>query len=534
LIGLTALAVLAGTAIRFWPHGDLWLDEALSLNIARLPISKIPEALRQDGHPPLYYVLLHFWSMLGPTNTWARALSGVVTLIGMPLAYLSGYSVGQRAHADHLGARRTGLITLAVFSSIPFLVRYGSETRMYALVAVQVFGAYLLVDALWSGKSSGRGRLLNTAGLAALTGAALWTHYWAMWLAAAVGIVALWRSIKDPNTERRIGARYSVAGLIVGGITFIPWVPSLLYQGAHTGTPWGTVFRPATMLVVTIIDIAGGAFAEAQGLSYLLVGLVASALVVRVARGAASSGGGSGSATEHLELGFVPLARVRTEMLIFTITMAIAWAVSFASGTTYASRYAAVVVPFFIIAVSAGISLARTPRATSALLAVFLAGSVLSGVVEITSDRSQSGMVTEAVISDTKRNPSTIAPLVVVCPDQLGPAVGRAFERRTGPSGSPQVVPFPTAGDARLVDWVDYAQRNKAANGAEFIEQLNKKFGSARTVYLIANNSYRTFEGKCEQVAGALGAGRRSELLVKGNGERFFEGMNLTVFRPSP
>ncbi|MEY4916125.1 MAG: hypothetical protein RL616_38, partial [Verrucomicrobiota bacterium] len=32
-----------------------------SVNIARLPLGELPEALRHDGHPPLYYALLHVW-----------------------------------------------------------------------------------------------------------------------------------------------------------------------------------------------------------------------------------------------------------------------------------------------------------------------------------------------------------------------------------------------------------------------------------------------------------------------------------------
>ena len=56
---LVLLAVVAGLALRFYARSPLWLDEALSVNIAKLPVNEIPEALRHDGHPPLFYVLLH-------------------------------------------------------------------------------------------------------------------------------------------------------------------------------------------------------------------------------------------------------------------------------------------------------------------------------------------------------------------------------------------------------------------------------------------------------------------------------------------
>src|SRR3954451_7105241 len=41
-----ACAVVAGVVLRFWTTSHLWLDEALSVDIARLPIGDIPGALR--------------------------------------------------------------------------------------------------------------------------------------------------------------------------------------------------------------------------------------------------------------------------------------------------------------------------------------------------------------------------------------------------------------------------------------------------------------------------------------------------------
>ena len=48
-----------GVVIRFVTASHLWLDEALTVNIARLPLGQLTDALRRDGAPPLYYVLLH-------------------------------------------------------------------------------------------------------------------------------------------------------------------------------------------------------------------------------------------------------------------------------------------------------------------------------------------------------------------------------------------------------------------------------------------------------------------------------------------
>ena len=54
--------IAAGIVFRFATRTDLWLDEALSVNIARLPFGDIQDWLRHDGAPPLYYVILHAWT----------------------------------------------------------------------------------------------------------------------------------------------------------------------------------------------------------------------------------------------------------------------------------------------------------------------------------------------------------------------------------------------------------------------------------------------------------------------------------------
>ncbi len=54
-MGGLVLAVALGVVARFVATSPLWLDEALSVHIASLPMGDIPDALRHDGHPPLYY-----------------------------------------------------------------------------------------------------------------------------------------------------------------------------------------------------------------------------------------------------------------------------------------------------------------------------------------------------------------------------------------------------------------------------------------------------------------------------------------------
>src|SRR4051794_1603489 len=82
---LTAAAVacaVVGVVLRWWPRGPLWLDEAQSVSFARLGVRSIPHALRQDGAPPGYYLLLHAWMVVfGDSSGAVRALSATVSTL---------------------------------------------------------------------------------------------------------------------------------------------------------------------------------------------------------------------------------------------------------------------------------------------------------------------------------------------------------------------------------------------------------------------------------------------------------------------
>ena len=107
-------ACACGIALRFGSPGALWLDEAISVDIAQLGPGGILTALRQDGHPPLYYLLLHGWmEVLGDSAGSARALSAVFSIATIPLAWFAGMRLGRstdrgdRDGADgHVAVRR--------------------------------------------------------------------------------------------------------------------------------------------------------------------------------------------------------------------------------------------------------------------------------------------------------------------------------------------------------------------------------------------------------------------------------------------
>jgi mannosyltransferase len=470
--------------LRFVQRSPLWLDEALSVNIAALPVGDIPEALRHDGHPPLYYVLLHYWmDVVGTSDAAVRALAGLFSVASLPLAWIAG-----RRLAGGAGARWA----LAVAALSPFLVRYGTETRMYSLVVLLVMAGYLvLTDALaaptWP----------RLCGLALVSGLLLLTHYWAIYLLATVGIVLVARAWRRPD-DRAATVRITVA-VAAGGVLFLPWVPSFLYQSAHTGTPWGRPFRPTALVQTALVDMGGGGVIEAALYASVLVLLVVVALfTVR------SSGHGM-----VLDTRTAPI--VRWELAVAFGVLAIGAVAGYATNATFQGRYAATVVPLLLLAAAVGIT--RVPGGGRLVVGGVFLGLSLFGVVWVNYyQRSQSADVAAVVAAEAR--PGDV---VVYCPDQLGPAYSREM-----PDGVVEMA-YPTLGSPDRVDWADYGERNEAADPAELAtEILDRAAGNA--VFLVWMADYATFDDQCEELLTELGT---SESLVEQDRAGYFEPANL-------
>jgi len=375
---VTVSAILVGIALRFAPRSGMWLDEALSSNIAQLPVGEIPGALRRDGHPPLFYVALHLWTAVGGVSDWwIRAFSGLISVLTLPLMYLTGRRVADRQGAGPLGIQRTGLIALAVAAVMPFGIRYGAEARMYALVMALSAAGYLLVDDLLRARFTGGRRVIAVIAAACVASALLWTHYWSLWLLGAVGFIALFQAWKAPSHEGKVGARLLVGALVVGGLSFAPWVPTLLYQSAHTGTPWGERFGPASVVVLSIVDFAGAKYGIAHLFTYLLVPimLLGALAVIQKARSAdteTSPESAQAKPAQQVVLTASVQPRIRVELCVILLTMSIGWAATAVSNGAFSSRYASGIYPLFLLCIAAGIAVIRSPRGTAVVLAAIV------------------------------------------------------------------------------------------------------------------------------------------------------------------
>lgn len=471
LLVIVALAVVAGLVLRFVTTSALWLDEALSVNIAALPLGDISDALRHDGHPPLYYYLLHGWmELFGTGDVAVRALSGVFAVAALPLAYVAG---------RRRGGATVGLIAVAVLALAPFALRYATETRMYSLVILLVFVGYLLVDDVVRRGRSDVGRLI---GLVVVTAALLYTHYWTMWLLAAVGLLLVWTAWRSTEAAARRNSLRAIGALVLGGVLFVPWVPNLLYQSAHTGTPWAKASRPLAAVAAALGDFGGGGFRDAEVIGGLLLVLVLLGVFGRAVD------------PRHIDLDLRSVTQFRTEALLVVGTLVIGLAVSAASKGAFAPRYAAVVFPLFVLVLAGGISRFVGPGVQAGVLGAVVVLSLFGAYYNVTFARTQSDELAEGVAAHAEPGD-----LVVYCPDQLGPSGSRLM-----PDDVEQVT-YPMLTAPQFVDWVDYADRNAGIDPAVVAQEVVDR-SNGRPIFVVWNGGYRTFEGQCEDFVATLEA----------------------------
>ncbi|MFM7616431.1 MAG: glycosyltransferase family 39 protein [Actinomycetes bacterium] len=505
-LGAIVAVVAIGVVLRFAVRSDLWLDEALTVNIARLPLGEIPGALKVDGAPPLYYVLLHLWMLVfGESDAAVRALPALLGVATLPLAYLAGRRIGGPESAR---AHRVGLVALVLVAASPYAIRYSSENRMYILVIDLVLVGYLVLHRALERPTVGR-----LAAVAAVVAALLYTNYWCLYVLAVVGGITVWRGLRAPTggePDERATARRILVAMIVGGFCFVPWVPTFLFQTANTGTPWGAALAPTSAFAFTVLDFGGSSFAEGWPLALILFLLAVLALF------------GRDRDARHIDLDLATVPGARWEWAVGTGALGLGLALAYVSGTAFQTRYAAMSFPLYVLAVAVGVMCFRDLRVRAGILAVVVAIGFVSGFRNAVTDRTQATEVATAL-----RRGAAPGDVVGYCPDQLGPDVSRLLPASLGL----RQFAYPGFAAPYRIDWTDYAERNRRADPVRFARELERRAGD-RTVWFVWSGGYRTYRLQCERVISELARLRGNRTIVVNVRPRVFEHMGLDRFAP--
>ncbi len=143
---LVIIITLVGGFLRVLLVGTkgMWLDETFSVWMANHSVGDMLQwIVKIDQHPPLYYLLLHYWIALnGDTPYSVRLLSVLFGAGTIPIIYL----IGKRISGVVMGLAAAVLLSLSLFN-----IYFAQETRMYTLLtfnaAVAIYAlVWLLTD----------------------------------------------------------------------------------------------------------------------------------------------------------------------------------------------------------------------------------------------------------------------------------------------------------------------------------------------------------------------------------------------------
>jgi mannosyltransferase len=234
-------AVLVGAWIRLAGIGtqSLWLDEGYTAWLVNHPPAEIIRLVQADTSPPLYYLMLHEWTLLfGRSEAALRSLSAVFGIVTIPLvACIAKRMIGRPVAA-------TWLFTVSWLQ-----IAYSQEARSYEL------GAFLAAVAFYALlRHLDRPHWKWLALITAATAAGFYVNNFMLFYAAAIGLAGLVYPSKL-TIGRRLRDGLIVA--ICSAIAFLPWIVSFGSQMRRVnGDFWISRPNPGTICLV-LANLAG-------------------------------------------------------------------------------------------------------------------------------------------------------------------------------------------------------------------------------------------------------------------------------------
>lgn len=187
---------------------SLWLDEATQTMLSQGSIYSIIFERGADFHPPLSYLILHFWIKLGISEAWLRILS---VLFGVGTVFVV-YKL-----TVNLFNKNIAILSSLFLTINPYHIYYSQEIRMYAqatfFASLSIYFLQLLLK---------RNYILYILGYMLSTSALIYVHYDGFFL-----IFAQFLYILLSHKERvKNFILYQLAVFIL----YIPWISQFITQ----------------------------------------------------------------------------------------------------------------------------------------------------------------------------------------------------------------------------------------------------------------------------------------------------------------
>jgi len=199
---------------------NLWLDEAISVGIAKNSLGQVLSLSLDDFNPPLYRLLLHCWMwFFGDSELSVRTPSVIFGVSSVAVLYKLGAM---------LFNKWTGLMSALFLTLSAYQINYSQEARAYSMMVLLTLISFYFFIRLFAGKDYKVliGYVLSTTAL-------LYSHYYGLFFVVAQALFVLGvYSLKRYRRKTPLFRTWALAGGAVAAL-YIPGFLYLAYYLAH-------------------------------------------------------------------------------------------------------------------------------------------------------------------------------------------------------------------------------------------------------------------------------------------------------------
>ena len=237
-----SLVIVLFIVARLWhlTASCLWFDEIFSVHAAQHSWASLLQFAAADlVHPPLFYILLKLWIVMGGESLlWLRLFPAIVSIAAIGPILMMARELNLSA-----AERTLALLFIAVNG---YLIKYAQEVRMYSLLF------FLSACSLWLAIASVRRRKISNGLVVALTAVNLlmiYTHYYAWLLVILELALAVWLN--------RAAAKKLIFSFLILVVSYVPWIVlltrSFAVQRLSQNVGWIPRPGPRALLELTML-----------------------------------------------------------------------------------------------------------------------------------------------------------------------------------------------------------------------------------------------------------------------------------------
>lgn len=224
---------------------SLWLDEGISIRRSKLNLIEIVFELITNVHPPLYFVILHYWMLIfGDSELSVRFPSVIFGLCSVLMIYKLGSAISNR---------NTGLISALILCFSVFHVQYSQEARGYSLmVLLSIISMYSLIKLIVNKDKE----KIHRSGYIISSILLICTHSYGLLVILAQNIFFVITYIINKNSLNLNFRKWiSLQGIVA--LLYLPWLFILAFQVISIQSGYWISQPNIMMIYETFLKYAG-------------------------------------------------------------------------------------------------------------------------------------------------------------------------------------------------------------------------------------------------------------------------------------